>query len=78
MKQQLAGYTQLKTDETSYLQQGNGWIFKCLISVFKFKLINRQKCLDNQKLMAFPVPQNWGILPGKDTDLYIDLYIIIM
>ena len=22
--------------------------------------------------MAFPVPQNWGILPGKDTDLMDD------
>ena len=42
---------------------------KCLISVFKFKLVNGQKCLDNMEFNGFPVPQNWGILPGKDTDL---------
>ena len=73
----LPVYTQLKTDETSYLQQGNGWNFKCLISVFKFKLVNRQKCLDNMKIeyMNTWIPQNVGILPGKDTVLVLLMYL---
>ena len=34
----------------------------CLISLFKLNLADCQKCLENIKIMGFPVPQNWRIL----------------
>ena len=73
MKCSLPVYTHLKTDETSCLQQENGWIIKCLISVFKFKLVRRKKCLNNMTINGFSCSLKLGDSAGERYRSVLDI-----
>ena len=65
MKMQLAGLytTKKQMKQAAYSRK----IVELLniLCVFKFKLVNRWKCLDNMKIKGFSCFPKLGILPGK-------------